>query len=396
MARDTTTMAAAAAVVTVTALPAFLTGALAVQMRPDLGFDESGLGLVVATFFGTAALASVAGGHLAERLGPAASMRLSSVLAASSLAAVAVFDRSFGVLLLCVAVAGLSHAAAHPASSLFLARTIDPRRLGLALGIKQSAVPASILLSGLAVPAIALTVGWRWAFAVGAAASAALVALPPGGSGLRADPVTATRRRTRETALPPMLLLAVAAALAAAAVGSLGSFLVSSAVDSGIDPGHAGFLAAFGSATGILMLVVLGVRADRRGGDDLVVVIGVLAVGASGFLLVATQEMVPVMIGALVAYLGWGWNGLFNLAVVRSNPAAPGAATGITQTGVFVGAVGGPLLFGFVVDRWSYATAWLVSAALSLVAAAFVFAGRCLLRADQDRRRKADVVPSGR
>ena len=81
----------------------------------------------------------------------------------------------------------------------------------------------------------------------------------------------------------------------------------------------------------------------------------------------------PVVIGALVAYtLGWGWNGLFNLAVVRSNPERPGAATGITQTGVFVGAVFGPLLFGFVVDRASYTAAWLVAGVLSLAAAASV------------------------
>ena len=393
MARDTTTMAAAAAVVTVTALPAFLTGALAVQMRADLGFDEAGLGLMVATFFLAASLASAPCGRLAERLGPAASMRVSSVMASASLAAVALFGQSLGVLLVCLAIGGLSNATAHPASSLFLARTIEPSRLGLAFGVKQSSVPAANLVAGLAVPAFALTVGWRWAFVAGAACAATLVALPPAGNGGRPAPGVRTQSGARETALRPMLLLATGAAFAGAAVGSLGSFLVSSAVDSGIHEGHAGLLTAVGSALGIAVRVTLGVRADRWDRDHLLVVAGMMAAGASGYFLVATQSVLPVVVGALVTYsLGWGWNGLFNLAVVRSNPSAPGAATGITQTGVFVGAVFGPLIFGFIVDRASYTAAWLVAGGLSLAAAASVAFARRLLALDHVRRSDAGAV----
>ena len=69
------TMWAAAAVATAATLPVFLTGALAVQMRADLGFDESGLGLTVAAYFGAAALLSTAGGRVAEWLGAARGTR---------------------------------------------------------------------------------------------------------------------------------------------------------------------------------------------------------------------------------------------------------------------------------------------------------------------------------
>ena len=66
----------------------------------------------------------------------------------------------------------------------------------------------------------------------------------------------------------------------------------------------------------------------------------------------------------------FAWPGLFHLAVVRSNPTAPGAATGITMTGSFTGAVCGPLLFGVLVEAAGYAWAWGFTAITSAAAAA--------------------------
>ena len=73
---------------------------------------------------------------------------------------------------------------------------------------------------------------------------------------------------------------------------------------------------------------------------------------------------------------GWAWPGLFNLAIVRLNPAAPAAATGITQTGVYVGALSGPIAFGVIVDQVGYGWAWTVAAICSVGAAAGVRHGR--------------------
>ena len=40
-------------------------------------------------------------------------------------------------------------------------------RQGLSFGVKQAAIPVSTLLAGAAVPTVALTLGWRWAFVLG-------------------------------------------------------------------------------------------------------------------------------------------------------------------------------------------------------------------------------------
>ena len=65
------------------------------------------------------------------------------------------------------------------ASNLTLARYVPAHRLGLSFGIKQSAIPLATLLAGAAVPAVALTVGWRWAYVIGAALALARALVAP-------------------------------------------------------------------------------------------------------------------------------------------------------------------------------------------------------------------------
>ena len=52
-------------------------------------------------------------------------------------------------------------------------------RQGLSFGVKQAAIPVSTLLAGAAVPTVALTVGWRWAFVAAAVAALTALALVP-------------------------------------------------------------------------------------------------------------------------------------------------------------------------------------------------------------------------
>ena len=107
-------------------------------------------------------------------------------------------------------------------------------------------------------------------------------------------------------------------------------------------------------------------------------VVALLTVGSLGFGLLATGAVAPFVAGALLAFaLGWGWPGLFNLAVVELNRHAPGAATGVTQTGIYVGAAAGPAGFGLVQSEAGYAVAWAIAGVLVLLAAAaFAYAGR--------------------
>jgi cyanate permease len=84
---------------------------------------------------------------------------------------------------------------------------------------------------------------------------------------------------------------------------------------------------------------------------------------------------VPLAFGA-----GWGWPGLFNLAVVSHNSAAPGAATGVTQTGTHLGAMLGPVLFGWIVKAVSWEAAWAMVVVWLLLAAVTTHLARASLR----------------
>jgi MFS family permease len=151
----------AISVVTVGVMPAFLLGGLAVQAREELGFGADALGLAVALFFASSAVASPTAGRVVERLGASLGMRVTAVGAALSMLGVALVARSWLALVACLVLGGLSNALSHPSSNLSLARQVPEGRQGLSFGIKQSAIPAATLLAGLAVPLVATTVGWR-------------------------------------------------------------------------------------------------------------------------------------------------------------------------------------------------------------------------------------------
>lgn len=365
------------AAVTVTlfgSLPVWLVGALAVQIDRDLPLGPTRLGLASSAFFGSAALGSALAGRAAERMGPRAAMR-AATLAAVLVNLVLAGAPAYPVLLVTLAFGGATNALAQVGANLMIAQGVAPGRQGFSLAVKQAGVPAGTLIGGLAVPVLGVTVGWRWAFVAAAVgAASAWPGIPAVGSGRRPRDVP-----RQPTDLPVGLLvgLAVAVAFAAAANGSLATFLVSAGVDAGYSESAAGLLLTAGSAVGITMRLYAGHRADRRGERHLPVVATLLVGGAGGYLLLAPGTRPSHLLGALFAFgAGWAWPGLFNLAVVRANPSAPASATGITQTGVYVGGLAGPAVFGAVADAHGFGVAWTLAAASSALAAAGVLIGR--------------------
>ena len=77
--------------------------------------------------------------------------------------AAAALRKSFSSAAL-LALAGVSNAITQPAINVFMADEVPLERQGLAFGIKQSAIPAAVLASGLALPLVALPFGWRPTF----------------------------------------------------------------------------------------------------------------------------------------------------------------------------------------------------------------------------------------
>jgi MFS family permease len=366
-------------VTTCGALPVFLVGGLAVQIRGDLHLPVGHIGIFSAVYFGASSLMSSFAGRLAERTGAPFAMRASTLVAGAGLAGIALAP-SEAALIGFLALGGVAGAVGQVAANLFLTTSTDPSRQGLAFGIKQSAIPAATLLAGLAVPLVALTVGWRWAFAAGTvtACVVAVAIRAPAARTLVRNPLPA---RKPEAPLVALVVLSAGGGLAASAANSLGTFLVDSTVAAGISEGNAGLMAAVGSVAGLGTRVVAGWFADRVTSGRLLWVSMLLTAGAIGYTAMATRNTAVLLPATLVCFVGgWGWPGLFNFSVVLRNPGAPAAATGVTQTGVYFGGVLGPLAFGQVAQHVSYTAAWSMNATIAaLGAAAIVVARRMLL-----------------
>ncbi len=368
---------------TVAVLPVFLTGGLAVQISAEFGFDPAGLGLAVALYFGISALASLPCGWLVERFGAGPTSRFAVLGAGAGMLAIGTLAGSFTELLLILLAGAWCNVLGQLASNLTLASSVPASRLGLSFGIKQAAIPIATLLAGAAVPTVALTIGWRWAYLIGAGvALLALLVTPRDAAGRTRGTVTPGERATAA-----LSVIGIAAGLAAAAANALGIFLVASAVQRGIEPGVAGLTLTLGSMVGLVLRLLHGWLADRRSGGHIAMVAGSLLLGAGGLALLAVPGTWALVLGTTLGFgLGWAWPGLLQFAVVRLNPSAPAAASSIVQMGVYAGGFIGPVGFGYLAAHLSFPTAWLVGAVTMLVASALMVLGRRMLMAHRVAR----------
>ncbi|MFF5987119.1 MFS transporter [Prauserella flavalba] len=372
----------AVAITTSTVLPVFLTGAMTVQISAELAFDPAGLGLAVALYFAVSALVSLPIGKLVERLGSGRTSRIAVLGAAACMLLIAGLAQNYATLLTFLLCSAWCNVMGQLSSNLTLARLMPTVRMGLSFGAKQASVPLATLLSGVAVPAVGLTIGWRWAYVIGAVIALASLITAPRGSG----PSSREKAVPEDRATAALSVIAAAAGLGSASANALGIFLVASAVERGVSPGLAGLVLTLGSVVGLLMRLLHGWLADRRSGGHVAVVAGCLLLGAAGLALLAAPGPVWLIIGTVLGFgLGWSWPGLLQFAVVRLNPSAPAAATAIVQAGVYAGGFVGPIGFGFLATHMSFTVAWSVSAAAMLLAGGAVLLGRRMLLAHAAR-----------
>ncbi len=350
-------------------LPGFLTASLAPRIDADFAFSEAALGVAVAIVYVVCAFLSSPSGHLVERLGARRAMRGGAVATIVCCAGVAELADSAVALVALLVLGGVGNALAAPAASGVLDRHVPESRHGVAFGAMQAGAPLGAVLAGLALPAVAIPFGWRWAFvATGALAAVAALIAPAAALSAR-DTIAGARPR----GLSSVHALAVTAWLASAAGTGLVSFIVLYAVESGLSESAAGLLLAALSLAAASSRIALGLALDRGGDDPLRPVATMLLLGAGGLLLLIASVPAAVVVGALLAGgVGWAWPGALTSAVVARAPAAPAWAVGVMMTGLFAGAVTGPLATGLLADREQFTAAWLILAAFALAAAGTV------------------------
>ena len=290
-------------------------------------------------------------------------------MSVASLAGLGLLANGWAAMMAFLCLGGLGIALTDPGLAILVDRAIPVRRHGLAFGVKEASIPAATLAAGIAVPAIALTVGWRWAFAIGLLPWLVVLLLLPK---LHIEPrpyrptIATDQARSSSHTRRRLVIATLAAALGTTAASGIGIFLTDSAVSMGLSPAGAGLLLATGSLAGIVARVATGVVADRTGGPQFSLIAVMLAAGAVTMVLGGTGNIWLLILGAIGAFTGgWAWTGVFFLSLLKTRPDRPGAVVGIGSAGAGIGNAAGPLVFGVVAQAFSFRAAWLTAAMIA-------------------------------
>lgn len=362
-------------------LPGFLVASLAPSIREDFAFGDAAVGLAVGLFYTVCMIGSAPAGRVVDHIGAARSFRIAATLIALGCVGIAVLAVSVATMLPLLVAVGVGSAVGGPAVSALVRAEVRPDRHGLAFGIQQASAPLAALLAGLALPLVAVPLGWRWAFVATAIAVIAAATGASRGGGTPRPSASRTEAASPQQDVAAVRLLAVVAALASGAGVGLTAFVVLYAIQAGVSVGAAGLLLA-GVSLVAASRVVLGVLADRGGGDPLRPVPAMLALSSVGFALMAVGTPLTIGVGAIVAGgIGWAWPGALTLAAVQCMPDAPARAVGVLMAGLFAGGAIGPLVFGLLAGAEAFTAVWLGCGGLVLAAAAATVAARRLGRA---------------
>lgn len=367
-------------------LPVFLFAALFVTIREDVPMEVSQLGVATSVFYAVAALCSVPAGVVCERLGPARALKLSAVTSAAALFGLSTVTKGWIGFIPWLVLGGIGDALSKPASNLGLGSLSKVGNLGFIFGIKQSSIPVTTMLSGAAVPLLALTVGWRITLVVLSLTTLLAFGLTAHRSGL---PVSPRVRRAAGAARPrlvvwelPLVLLMLGAGLGVAAGATMNAFYVESAVAVGMSPSAAGTALAMAGLVNIVTRLSAGTFIDRRGrATGFPAVAKIMLTGATALVLLGLAPSVPMFIAiSIIAFsAAWGWNGMYHYLLVQRYSKSPAAATGVVSLGIFGGATVGPVVFGYLAAAGQRAMAWYILAASLVAAAVSLFAAERVL-----------------
>ena len=340
---------------------------LAPQIRHEYGLDLVQVGFVLDSVWIGGLLTLLPWGLLADRAGERIVLALGLSLAAVALAGAA-YAGSYGMFLLLLGLAGAAGASVNAASGRAIMYWFPAAERGLALGVRQTAVPIGGFLAALVLPALGLEHGLLFLAALsagGALFGAAVIHDPEA-----AEDVLRPRRLGETLRDGRLWLLCSGSGFYLVAQIAITSFVVLFLYD------ERGF--SRGEAAAVLAAVQVLAAAFRIGGGRWSDVVGsrlrpLRLIGlASG----ATLGVVAVLVAALIVAGGvaMAWNGLsYTAAAELAGRERSGAALGMQQTALAAVGAAVPPAFAAIVS----ATSWRAAFAF---AAAFPLAGALVLR----------------
>jgi sugar phosphate permease len=342
------------------------------QLREEYDLSLAQIGvLLAASWIGTTFTLlpwGLAADRFGERLVLAAGMLGSALFLVG-----AAFASSFVVLVGCLTLVGAAGAAVNSSSGRAVMHWFGPEERGLALGVRQTAIPLGGFVGALTLPPLADAGGSEAAFlflaaviALGALVGAVVLRGREAVDGIEPASVARTIVDRKLWRLSTASGLYLYAQVAVMGFGVL--FLVD---EHDFSEQSAALVFAGGQVAAMAARIGTGRWSDvmrsrvvplRRVGVAIVGALVVTAALAGGPVLL----LVPVLV--VTCGLAMAWNGLsFTAAAELAGPVRSGAAIGVQQTVLSLSGVAAPVLFAATVAQASWPLAFGVAAVFPLV-----------------------------
>jgi sugar phosphate permease len=341
---------------------------LAPALRDGYGLGLGGIGVVLAAATAGATLSLIPWGLLTDRLGERIVIGVGLTGCGAGLVGAA-YASSFPVFVALLALAGLAGAAVNSASGRAVMHWFGAEQRGLALGIRQTAIPIGGAAAALVLPHFGARSGLIGLGASCVAASAIAVALLREGPRPVPEIGVALARPFRDGRI---WRLAGGSALMLAPQLCLVGFLVVFLHERrGVSRGGAAGVFAAVQLLGIGARIAAGRWSDVL--RDRIVPLRRIALVSVALVLFATAAVgapLPLLVPLLVAagVVGMSWNGLsFTAAAELAGRERSGAAIGLQQTVLAVAGSFMPPLFGAVVAATSWRAGFALVALFPLV-----------------------------
>jgi len=346
-------------------------------LRAELGVSYAALGALITASAGASAMSQLVSGFLVDRFGARRVLASGLALLATAIT-LAGMAPSYGVLIAIMAMAGLGNGVFHPADYSIFNTKVDPRRLGRAYSAHSTSGSLGWVLAPAVVGGLTAAFGWRVAVtsvgAVGVLTAFVLSRQQMLGDIRRPMASRAAREgrsffvELRTLLTPPILTAFAYFALIAASMGAVQTFAVATMVAVYEAPLAlaAGALTAYmlGNAAGV---ICGGFLADRMRRHDVFASAG-MAVAAALTLLFASGAPPAAMLAALLALIGFSQgatNPSRDLLVRGATPTgASGKIFGFVYSGLDLGTLVMPPIYGWLIDRGEPRAVFVVAAGL--------------------------------
>ena len=345
----------------------FAIAVLAPALREEYDLSLTQIGVVLAAEWIGLTVAMLPWGFAADRYGERATLAVGLVTCSGFLAAAA-FAPDYRTLVALLTLAGVAGGSVQSGSGRAVMRWFGAHERGLALGVRQTAVPIGGFVAALVVP---LLDGPRQGFLflaafvlAGAVAGAVVLRSRPESELPETTEVEATLRDTRL-----LLLCGISGAYVVAQVVLMGFIVLYLHEERGLSAGAAAAALAVSQVVAAALRIGVGRWSDVTGsrtrplrdiGLAMTVSLALVAVTVSA----AGGVAAVVMVAATAVSMAW--NGLSFTLAAELGGRRSGAAIGLQQTVLAASGVGAPVAFAALVSWTSWQAAFSVAAALPL------------------------------